>query len=416
MEKILFFTSNYYPVAGANGICSDEIMQELIARGFEVHLICYGDYNLQKEEIINGVFVYRIGMTLFHDLNVFSSNIQNFRLSEILRSIAFFMKRTKLLIYLPIYPVTSLYTIYKFYRQALKLHKRNDFKIVISSFNPIEGLISGHLLKKKFNNIKYVMYVLDSLSNTGSGKYLNSNLLQKIGWNWEKRFYSIADKILLMKSHENFHKMNRYDKFRNKMEFVDIPLLTNRFNTKLNNQEASKSIKIIYTGGLDSNRRNPQSALEIFGKLIKQNIQLDFYSRGDCESLIKEFEKKTSGKIARRGLISHEDSLVKIRESNFLLSIGNSNSDMIPSKIFEYMASGKPIIHFYKFEGDSSNPYLKKYPLALLINENDDEKTNLMKIDKFMKANWNNRVEYDAIKEIFKRNTPEYTVDKILSN
>src|SRR5699024_9440700 len=107
------------------------------------------------------------------------------------------------------------------------------------------------------------------------------------------------------------------------MYFIDIALSDHKFNVKLNNQEAYKSINIVYTGRLDSNRRNPQSALEIFEKLKKQNIQVDFYSRDDCESLIKEFEKKSSGKIARRGLISHEDSLVKIGESNFLLSIGN---------------------------------------------------------------------------------------------
>lgn len=417
MEKILFFTSNYYPEATANGICSDEIMQELINRGFEVHLICYGNYKYPKQEILNGVHVNRVRMPIFHNLDIYSSTVENFSLSQSIRFISFFIKRFKLLLYLPLYPMTSLTTVLNFYRKANKLQKVHDFKMVISSYNPIEGLITGFLLKRKFKKINYVMYILDSLSNTGSGKFLNSKILQKIGWHWENIFYANADQILLMKSHETYHKSVRYKKFKNKMEFVDIPLLTKNNDEAKNEMDfisENQLLKVVYTGGLDSNRRNPRNALAVFSKLNISNLNVSFYSRGDCENIIKEFEEKTNGKIERKGLVSHEESLNKIKESNFLLSIGNLNSDMIPSKIFEYMAAGKPIIHFYKDDRDSSVPYLLKYPLVLLINENEDEDVNSLKIKEFMETNLNKKINYEQIKNIFIMNTPEFTVDKIL--
>jgi hypothetical protein len=50
-------------------------------------------------------------------------------------------------------------------------------------------------------------------------------------------------------------------------------------------------------------------------------------------------------------------------------SIRNSVEFQIPGKIFEYMSTGKPILHFSKFSEDPAITYLKRYPKALIINE-----------------------------------------------
>lgn len=117
----------------------------------------------------------------------------------------------------------------------------------------------------------------------------------------------------------------------------------------------------------------------------------------------------------RNGFIPHEDSLEKIDSASFLLSIGNTNSDMIPSKIFEYMSTGKPIIHFYDNDYDSSLPYLKNYPLALLVKSDIELlESNTVAVLNFIKNTIGKTVSFEEIETIFKYNKPEYTVDRIL--
>ena len=54
-----------------------------------------------------------------------------------------------------------------------------------------------------------------------------------------------------------------------------------------------------------------------------------------------------------------------------LLSLGNAVDNQIPSKLFEYFGAGKPILHLSVSDGDAALPYLKRYPLALVLRAAD---------------------------------------------
>ena len=106
-------------------------------------------------------------------------------------------------------------------------------------------------------------------------------------------------------------------------------------------------------------------------------------------------------------MISHDDVLEKIYNADVLLSIGNKESPMVPSKIYEYMSTGKPIIHFYFYDGDPCIEPLKRYGNALLIKDND--KLSKDKIFEFLK-NFK-QLECKDIEKMFLTSTPKYTVD-----
>ena len=96
--------------------------------------------------------------------------------------------------------------------------------------------------------------------------------------------------------------------------------------------------------------------------------------------------------------------------SDILLSIGNKGTEMAPSKIYEYMSTGKPIIHVYSEENDPCIEQLVKYGNALLIKEGNDSRDLIV---EFI----NSRKNIDT-SDVFKRfisSTPSYTVDLIIS-
>ena len=412
----MFFTTSSYPKPNANGACVNQILLEMKKRGLEVHLICKKKQNEPEKSIVNGIHIYRVKDTLSSDLNEISSGIKNIKVSEILRGIAHNIHRFKTLLYFPFFPVTSLSLIIRIYKLAVKLHQSYKFDMVYSSYNPIEGLIASNLLKRQYPDIKLGMYLLDSLSNKGGGRLVNSKMMERKGWKWERRFYKDADLILNMIPHKEHHKKDRYIPYRNKMAYVDIPLLTKSNRVNKNNRDEEDYTTIVYSGSLNSYYRDPTYACEVFKKINDNSYRIKFYSRGDCEHRLSEYQEITNGMITRNGYIPHEELLIKLNSASILLSIGNKKSDMLPSKIFEYMSLGKPIIHFYDDETDSSLPYLKKYSLALLIKqdlENLDE--NTLKVKDFIRKKTGKEIDFSVIENTFKRNTPEYTVDKIVN-
>lgn len=52
-------------------------------------------------------------------------------------------------------------------------------------------------------------------------------------------------------------------------------------------------------------------------------------------------------------------------------NLGNTYDNQMPSKLFGYFATGKPVLHLAVSENDPTLPYLVRYPLALVLHRKD---------------------------------------------
>ena len=411
IKNILIITDSYFPKPLANGICIHQIALILKELGYEVHIICFEKKGDKKEDLFEGIFIHRVNMRLFFKLRHYAEdNIESWK-GKLVYKIAMLLNKFKKIIYLPFYPMTSPLFIYRYYKLARKLHEKHEFSMIISVYNPLEAVVAGMLVKRHFNKVKYIIYSLDSLTNNGGVKIIPNKWTEDKGWQWEKICYRYADKILNLKCHEKHHNKERYLEFKNKMEIIDIPLLRS-LNNNFEKRESpfeKEYMQWIYTGALNSKSRNPTYLCKIFETINSNNkYKLHFYSRGNCEHIIEKYQEKTKGHVVRHGYVSAGESVNAINNSDFLISIGNNNSDMIPSKIFEYISTGKKIIHFYERDGDSCINYYKQYPLALLINQNENFLENIKKIITFVNEPYT-KIEIRSLESIFEMNTPQYT-------
>ena len=55
--------------------------------------------------------------------------------------------------------------------------------------------------------------------------------------------------------------------------------------------------------------------------------------------------------------------------ADILLSLGNAFDNQMPSKLFSYLGTGKPLLHLAVTDTDPPLPYLAKYPLALVLHK-----------------------------------------------
>ncbi len=407
VKKILLMTDYYYPDPCANGVCLYEIAKELIDRGNEVHILSINNGIKEKEYEYDGVKVHSIRQDkIYYHLKKQENKAEEER-SKLALKFWSTTNKMRFLLEVPNYPVTLPMLASRYYKKLESLHKKYNFSFYLSMFHPIHAVNAGIKLKKKYPQIKMGFYSLDSMTNDIKPFHFKE-FKEKRDYSFEEKIHECSDVILNLKCHEKHYLNKKFDKYREKMRTVDIPLIKENNGVK---EKTGDGIHIVYSGTLYP-IRNPEFSCNCFSKLVGQDFKLDFFSRGSLEHIIEKYEGLTSGKIKRNGYIQREKLLEIIANSDFLLSIGNEGLEAIPSKIFEYMSALKPIIHFYKNDSDSCLPYLKNYPHVLMIKEDEKKIEEICQsLKDFMEKTLGKTIKYSEILGSFEMNTPKYTAD-----
>lgn len=146
----------------------------------------------------------------------------------------------------------------------------------------------------------------------------------------------------------------------------DISLLTNGFDpADLPSDWNSRShpidsIEIVYTGVIDA-IRNPIPFIEAFQAVFEKKEQ-EAYLRfvGKVSSTVEEFVNKDQWlkeRVHFEGYVSHQEVFTYYSKANLLLLILTDTKNAkgnIPGKIFEYMATGRPVLALGDPHGDSA--------------------------------------------------------------
>ena len=257
------------------------------------------------------------------------------------------------------------------------------------------------------------IYELDSITDTNLNVAKDKKRFLGRTWRYERIIYNVAAKIIHLECHRNFYSDIRYDVFRGKFLFADIPLL----EEKKNDIFTSTQNTIIFAGSLYKNYRDPSYFIFLFEKAcVDIDVNLKFFSNGSCEEYLQECAKNNP-KIKRCGYIANSDLQVEMNRCSFFLDIGLTNNNgisPISSKIFSYFSFGKPIIHIRENGNDSALPYFEKYELSLIIDPSDDFDYNVKKLKDFIVQNKDKTVDFNRVRNLFDSNTPEYTANLLI--
>ncbi|QUA54043.1 hypothetical protein [Aristaeella lactis] len=300
------------------------------------------------------------------------------------------------------------------YHQAIRVSQNDPYDFVIGVHKPYEALYAAYKYKKRFPNVKMIIYELDPIVNSidsklGLGKYLT--WLTRYS---ERRMYQRADCIFHMRCNQKQFSSNTYKSYEAKSEYLDFPLVINdRHQQHEACQYQGGQISFIYSGMLDMLIRSPEYLLKVLDRL-NQSIPViaRFYCRGNCQEMLQKV-KSQSLYIKVSDYIPKADLDNVISQSDFLLNISNKYSDMLPSKVLAYISTGKPIIHICNQKNDACIPYLDKYENSVILYEWDDIEVSVQKLKAFIFSSYQRIVSSDDVYNAFYENTPEYSADKI---
>lgn len=374
MRKVLVLLNKYSSEIGQNANCLRRILKKIDQNCNKIYVLSFENKKCAEQSFF--------GETV---INVFVDKEKS-GFAEVLRK-----KRN----------------IKKGLSKAKELIKGHEISTVIAVVNPIEAAVIGQKIKKHFRNVKLIVYEIDSLSNRFKTP---NNLIEKaysfFALKEEKIIYRYADLIINMKTHKSHYDKKQFGSYRNKMIFLDIPYLT---IDDYSNEPIEKSgvLNFVYGGALYKNMRSIDYCLSTF-KRIGGLIHYEMNVYTNSQDQIKDFQSMSS-LFNFHSLIGERDFKNIVKEADFLISLGNKNSDFLPSKILGCISLGKPIIHFYSEANDVAVPYLQRYPLSLLLFEGDDFDVNVNKLINFIK-NYKkiSRPTRESLLNEYKLNTPDY--------
>lgn len=132
-------------------------------------------------------------------------------------------------------------------------------------------------------------------------------------------------------------------------------------------------IRLVFVGTLYRKLRRPDFLLGLFARLCARAVlpplELHFY--GDVSECAEAFTRNPptlGGRIFVHGPVLREVALEATRSADILVDIGNSNGSQLPSKLVEYLASGRPIIELRGTTDAAAASILGSQPGVLIVD------------------------------------------------
>ena len=412
MRKILFIVLES---KSANGICTKAVMDECIRKGLEVYCLTNQEYNEKDEYFKDGIWYYTIKPRMYYKIDAYINNkVKDKKVQRILKFINSILGKIKLLLSYPTWPLISPMYTNRIYYKANQVCRNHMIDTIVPVYTQIDALIAAERIKKRYEYIQYIPYFLDSFSGGYGPKIFSQEWTIRRGLRWEAKLLPCANKIIMMRSAQSHYERYCVDtEYYKLIRFLDLPLFTPKQNIDIVDTLLEKdAINLLYVGSIPAHIRNPQYFLKMFRMIANNHLRLTIIGDSTCESLLKEMAREDN-RIHLLPKVDHDIVLAAMEAADILVNLGNNNIHMTPSKIFEYMSFGKPILSTAPIRDEPSIKYLQYYPCKYIIDESIDIMHNARQVDEFIRSNYSRRVKSVELCENFYLNTPEAFVNCI---
>lgn len=410
MKHIVFIVGSYYPYFSAVGICCYNIAEEM-AKDNKVTVICMKSrFGQSEEDEYKGQTIIRVSHKWWN---------LRLKINDKIKTSSGFVKKFYILLLNAVRAKEYLHIIFsrlslnngwvKSYQRALEGIKE-QVDVIIPMSSPMEAVAAGMKYKHKYDKVKIIPYLFDPFVNNHTlhrAKWIK-RLKYKNNIKFEINMLNISTKVFCVNQlHAHFIQ---YKKYMIKLIFTEHPLLKKLYDIEKCAKRYRLTICLTYAGIFDKIIRNPEYFLVLMLKELPNiNGKLHLYCYGNCNHIVGKYCNESKGNIINHGYVPKEEADRAVYESDFLIGIGNIDNLQVPSKVFEYMSTGKPIIYFYTVDDDINVKILKDYPLSLCLKQDDKLlQNNANLFVKFCQDNKNETLNFNEVEKIFYYATPNY--------
>lgn len=412
-KRIVFIVGSFYPLPSAVGICAEKIITRL-SDSHDVSVISlHNENNINSESsVADGYRIERV-VTRFSDKLLKLKNLRS--IPTVMRKALIFSFKVKRVFDILCNSVTIDNDIVDSYFSMLSaLNDKDKIDVIIPCCFPFETILASLKFKELVNkNVLVIPYMFDNFSNSASLHRYNFIRRWKFNKNMalEEAMLRHSDGVIAMHPlKEHFETFIKAPELLKKISYTEHPLL--EMPTAKDISSRNSICTFNYSGGLFKGVREPAYMLNLMQVVsYSMSIKFDIYAFGSACHEVSDFCKKNNF-ATFHGQVSRQVILDAYSKVDVLLNLGEVEGKQISSKIFEYMSMGKPIIHIEFIKSCVVSQILACYPLALVINTQEEMKSAAMRIVDFLNVNAKNRLDFCYIQNIYNDATPEFTVNK----
>lgn len=307
----------------------------------------------------------------------------------------------KILNRLYIYPDRFFFNLIYYKKQIRKRLIQNHYDLIIIGVHPFSFLSLATFTKKQQPDLHVIVDMTDPL--TANVSYIDDFYIHEkfIGWYEKKHFQNIDTLIVLNEEIKEFYKKKYYSlKKIIVLEQGTDPSVSLESKEKNNNK-----LELIYAGIFYEKIREPYKLYEAIN-IFSGEIRLSVFG-----GLKKVFLPPLNERFYFGSRITKELANKKTNEADIIVFIDNYKGIQIPGKLFDCLATKKPILFIYENEHSPTLKYLKEYK-GIFYTKNDSdqivEKLNEISLNikkkysrDISKYYWENLVKYRLIPNLF---------------
>jgi hypothetical protein len=353
-KKALLCINSFYPFPNANTNASFVVIHELIKK-YNLDVLAIGNDSCTKKYKYQSSSVFFTKKDGIFLSKVLSCSCKSTESNNILKKALLFFERK-------IARMAINFSNYS--KQLHSMLKKEKYDIIFSVSAPFQ-IHLPILNLKSHHRFKWVCILQDPYST-----YLPFYPIAKELTRIENSVYKKSDLILVSEALYKENINNSREKFLFKTKILNFGNMC-AVKQKINRTNHILPIKCLFAGSIfDYRIRNPESAFSILNRANK-NISCSFLINNFSQKVINSFEKINQNQnVSLQFSVPQDDAIKMMDTADILINIGNGVENQIPSKIFEYIAMGKPIVNFYVLGNDLAKKLLESYPLALNLSLN----------------------------------------------
>lgn len=412
MKKGLIISREYTPMSNGSVTCLENILN-VIKNDYDLTVVSYNlEGKYPKKECKNRIEIQRIYSKCDKQVSLRENFLQKRVHSNINWDII-----TKP-IYFPFYLAAKAYGLIhpsawskNSMRHIEKVLNLNKFDFILAMGAPFENLRVATKVAQKYKMPLYIiefdLFAYNPTHDLSNEKVVSKNLDEELSW------YEKAEHIFVTKEMENTVMNSMLSRYEAKITAINMPNFIPQENDFKNID--TDYIDILYAGMFYEDIRNPQRMMVVFSDLFKRNPKIRLHIMGvGCENIIFKYKKQWPHNIIIYGKQPKEKVIDMTKRVDFLLNLSNTTPTQAPSKIIEYVSTGKPLINFYSIDNDRCVEILTNYQSSISLDERKGTKQLLIEMESFIKNNQGLVVDSSELMESFSEYSPQYVADKII--
>ncbi|MDY6007317.1 MAG: hypothetical protein SPJ00_04145, partial [Gemmiger sp.] len=198
---------------------------------------------------------------------------------------------------------------------------------------------------------------------------------------------------------------------RGKMRVLGFPALV-----PMPDPAPHEGLRCTFCGSLYPGLRQPDFALALFSALDDPRLTLTMAGRGwqPFADAARKAGQVLGSRLVLPGPVPPDEAARMEQDADILVSLGNARDEQMPSKIFAFLGSGKPILHLAASESDPVLAFLAQYPLALVLQQKDGATPQTVaKLRAWLDKTQGQRLPYAKTAALFPAYTPDVTAQTL---